>query len=73
MKSVGQAGGAGDDPLARLRQEASEAQAEHDRENRSAEEAAEMLKKFQEGDYDPDKYEEDESDKPMGRPWWKFW
>jgi len=73
MRSVGQAGRAGDDPLATLRQEASEAQEEHDRQNRSADEAAQMLKKFQEGEYDPDKYEEEESDKPMGRPWWKFW
>ena len=76
MSAVGQAGSAGsDDPLAGLRQEAAEAQERHDREEKSSGEATEMLRQFQAGQFDPDKYEEEEDveNKPKKRPWWKFW
>lgn len=76
MSAVGQAGSAGsDDPLAGLRQEAAAAQEKQDREEKGSGEATEMLKKFQAGQYDPDKYEDDvdvESEPKRG-PWWKFW
>jgi hypothetical protein len=75
MNAVGQAGTAGsDDPLAALRQEAAAAQDKQDRQEKSTDEAAAMLKKFQAGDFDPDKVEdlEDEESKPK-RSWWKVW
>ena len=75
MNAVGQAGDAGsDDPLAALRQEAAEAKEKHDREEKSTNEAADMMKKFQAGDFDPDKLDEleEEANKPK-RPWWKIW
>ncbi len=73
MNAVGQAA-SGDDPLAALREEAAAAQERHEKEEKSTAESAEMLKKFQAGDFDPDKYEEDEAgeQKPK-RSWWKFW
>jgi len=80
MNAVGQAGSSGDDdPLAVLKKEAAEAQQRHDAETRSAESTEAMLKQFQAGEYDPDKYEEDDDEKSRGkagrrqRPWWKFW
>ena len=77
MNAVGQAGTAGsDDPLAALRQEAAAAQEEHAREEKSSGDATEMLKQFQAGDFDPDKYEDlEEEEQATGKPrsWWKFW
>lgn len=76
MNAVGQAGDAGsDDPLASLRQEAAAAKDKQDREQKSTDEAADMMKKFQAGDFDPDKLEEleeEENSKPK-KPWWKVW
>jgi len=73
--AVGQAGGDADDPLAALKEEAAAAQEKHDRENQSTDKATEMLKQFQSGEYDPDKYDEleEEEEKPTKRPWWKLW
>lgn len=78
MNAVGQAGtsGAKDDPLAALREEAQAARDKQDRENQSTTDATEMLKQFQAGEYDPDKYEndgEDEKTSASKRPWWKIW
>jgi hypothetical protein len=76
MNAVGQAGAAGsDDPLSGLRQEAASAQEKQERQEKSTDEAAVMLKKFQKGDFDPDKYEELEAEEnsKSKRPWWKVW
>jgi len=77
MNAVGQAGSTGsDDPLAALREEAASAQDKQSQEAKSTDEAADMLKKFQAGEFDPDKYEEleaEESGAKKNRPWWKFW
>jgi hypothetical protein len=73
MHAVGQAGlDEVDDPLALLKQEAAQAQDQHDKEEKQAGDATDMLKQFQAGDFDPDKYDELEEDKPK-RPWWKVW
>ncbi|GAX15866.1 hypothetical protein FisN_2Lh405 [Fistulifera solaris] len=73
MRAVGQAA-AGDDPIAALRQEAMVAQERHEKEEKQAQESQDMLEKFKAGDYDPDRYEE-EDDNPATRkkPWWKIW
>ena len=73
MNAVGQAGTGEDDPLAALRQEAAAAQEKQDRENMN--DAEEIIKQFQAGDFDPDKYEEleEELENSKQRPWWKFW
>jgi hypothetical protein len=72
MHAVGQAGlDEVDDPLALLKQEAAQAQELHDKEEQQAGDANDMLKQFQAGDFDPDKYDELEEEKPK-RPWYKF-
>jgi hypothetical protein len=72
MNAVGQAGANSEDPLALLKEEAAEAQEKHDNEEKSTGEATEMLKQFSAGDFDPDKYDDLEDEKPK-RPWWKVW
>jgi hypothetical protein len=73
MHAVGQAGlDEVDDPLALLKQEAAQAQELHDKEEQQAGDANDMLKQFQAGDFDPDKYDDLEEDKPK-RAWYKFW
>jgi hypothetical protein len=73
MHAVGQAGlDEVDDPLALLKQEAAQAQELHDKEEQQAGDANDMLKQFQAGDFDPDKYDDLEEDKPK-RSWYKFW
>ncbi len=73
MRAVGQAA-AGDDPIAALRQEAMVAQERHEKEEKQTQESQDMLNKFKAGDYDPDRYEdEDDSRAPRKKPWWKFW
>lgn len=73
MRAVGQAA-SGDDPIAALRQEASVAQEKHDQQEKQTQESQDMLKKFQAGDYDPDKYEEEnDSSASRKKPWWKIW
>jgi hypothetical protein len=73
MHAVGQAGlDEVDDPLALLKQEAAQAQEVHDKEEKQAGDSMDMLKQFQAGEFDPDKYDELEEDKPK-RPWWKVW
>jgi hypothetical protein len=76
MYAVGQAGGGAEDPLAALVNEAASAQQKHEREERQANDANKMLKEFQSGGYDPDKYEEEEelmNSRNKKRPWYKFW
>lgn len=74
MHAVGQSGSSADDPLAALKEEASEAQAARDKESRQSDEASSMLKQFQRGGFDPDQVEEDDEDiKTDKKPWWKFW
>jgi hypothetical protein len=73
MRAVGQAA-AGDDPIASLRQEAMVAQERHEKEEKQTQESQDMLKKFKAGDYDPDRYEdEDDNSAPRKKPWWKVW
>ena len=73
MRAVGQAA-SGDDPIAALRQEASVAQERHDQQEKQTQESEDMLKKFKAGDYDPDRYEdEDDSVATRKKPWWKIW
>ena len=72
MNAVGQAGTDPDDPLSALRKEAAVAQEQQDRDDKAAGEAADMLQKFQKGEFDPDRYEELEEN-PSKRPWYKFW
>lgn len=74
MHAVGQSGTSPDDPLAALKQEASEAQAARDKESRQSDQATAMLQQFSRGAFDPDQLdEEDEEDAKPKRPWWKFW
>lgn len=73
MNSVGQAGSSADDPLAALRLEAAEAQAVRDQEASSTDSATQMLQQFQKGEYDPDRYDEEEEQPKRKRPWYKFW
>lgn len=72
MHAVGQAGEK-DDPLSALKMEAAEAQKKHDQEQATTANAADMLEKFQKGEYDPDHVPEDEEDEPAPskKPWWK--
>jgi len=73
MNAVGQAGSDEEtDPLALLKHEAAQAQVEQRKEEKQTGDANEMLKQFQAGDFDPDKYEELDEEKPK-RAWWKFW
>jgi hypothetical protein len=75
MHAVGQAGEK-DDPLSALKMEAAEAQKKHDHEQATTANAADMLEKFQKGEYDPDHVsEEEEEDGPAlsKKPWWKVW
>lgn len=73
MHAVGQAGASEDDPLAALKEEASEAQAARDKESRQSNEATDMLRQFERGAFDPDRVEEDEEDQKPKKPWWKVW
>ena len=73
MHAVGQSGSSADDPLAALKEEASEAQAARDKESRQSDEATAMLKQFESGAFDPDQVEEDDEDTKPKKPWWKFW
>jgi hypothetical protein len=77
MNAVGQAGSDPNDPLSTLKKEAAEAQQRHDRETKSAQEASDMLQQFRAGQYDPDKYDEDDGSASQSpakkRPWYKFW
>jgi hypothetical protein len=85
MNAVGQAGGGrtngGDtsnDPLSVLKAEAAIAQEKINQEQITTANTADMLEKFQKGEYDPDHISEDELlddenyNKPK-KPWWKFW
>jgi hypothetical protein len=73
MHAVGQAGSDEvSDPLALLKHEAAQAQVEHEKEEKQTGDANEMLKQFQAGDFDPDKYDELEEEKTK-KSWWKFW
>jgi hypothetical protein len=74
MQAVGQAGEK-DDPLKALKMEAAEAQKKHDQEQATTASAADMLEKFQKGEYDPDHVPEEEADDvaPSKKPWWKVW
>lgn len=73
MRAVGQAA-SGDDPIAALRQEASVAQERHDQQEKQTQESQDMLKKFKAGEYDPDRYEDDEDSRTSRKkPWWKIW
>jgi hypothetical protein len=62
-----------DDPLALLKQEAAQAQEllVHDKGEQEVGDANDMLQQFRAGDFDPDKFDEFEEDKPK-RPWSKF-
>lgn len=80
MNAVGQAGSGGqDDPLAALKQEAAAAQEKLQRESQQTESTADMLQKFQAGDYDPDVLEQNELEQAQEeaakkkKAWWKFW
>jgi hypothetical protein len=75
MQAVGQAGsGDAQDPLAGLRLEAEGARDRQAHDSQQTSDATAMLKKFQAGEYDPDKYEEeDELNGKPNRPWYKFW
>lgn len=73
MHAVGQAGEK-DDPLSALKKEAAAAQKKHDQEQATTANAADMLQKFQKGEFDPDHVpEEDEDEAPSKKPWWKVW
>jgi hypothetical protein len=73
--AVGQAGGGAEDPLAALRNEAAAAQQKHEREERKASDAEDVLKQFHAGGYDPDLLEDqaEETITKKKRPWYKFW
>lgn len=75
MNAVGQSGSSPDDPLAQLKEEAAQAQQQQDKSQREQSQASEMLKQFQSGGFDPDKYEEMEEEAAASsrKPWWKFW
>lgn len=74
MKAVGQAGSSPEDPLSALKKEAAMAQEKQEQENRTTDEATEMLSQFQSGGFDPDKYEElEEEMEQKKKPWWKVW
>ena len=73
MHAVGQSGSSEDDPLAALKEEASEAQAARDNESRQSNEATDMLKQFESGAFDPDRVEEEEEVAKPKKPWWKVW
>jgi hypothetical protein len=66
-----------DDPLAVLKAEAAIAQKKHEMEQRDTANTADMLEKFQKGEYDPDHVSDEELDDLIEpnkkRPWWKFW
>ena len=73
MHAVGQAGDNSDDPLSALKQEAALAQAKHDQEQITTQNTADMLSKFQKGEYDPDHIPDDDDDDQNKKPWYKFW
>lgn len=81
MHSVGQAGAStstkGGDPLAALKAEAAIAQEKHVKEQQDTANTADMLEKFQKGEYDPDHVSDEELDDLIEpkrkRPWWKVW
>ena len=73
MHAVGQSGSSVDDPLAALKEEASEAQAARDKESRQSNEATDMLKQFESGAFDPDRLDEEEEVSKPEKPWWKVW
>jgi hypothetical protein len=84
MHAVGQAGtgttstsNSDSDPLAVLKAEAAIAQEKYDKEQQDTVNTADMLEKFQKGEYDPDHVSDEELDDLIEpkkkRPWWKFW
>jgi hypothetical protein len=79
MNAVGQAGSGKDDPLAALKQEAAKAQEKKERVSQETESTADMLLKFQAGEYDPDVQEQEELEQAQEaatkqkKAWWKFW
>jgi hypothetical protein len=73
MHAVGQAGDK-DDPLSVLKKEAAAAQKVHDQEQATTANTADMLQKFQKGEFDPDHVpEEEEGEATSKKPWWKVW
>jgi hypothetical protein len=84
MHAVGQAGTTSSsntndngDPLAVLKAEAAIAQEKYDKEQQETANTADMLQKFQLGEYDPDHVSDEELDDLIEpkkkRPWYKFW
>lgn len=79
MNAVGQAGASTKegDPLAALKAEAAVAQEKYDKEQQDTANTADMLEKFQKGEYDPDHVSDEELDDLIDpkrkRPWWKVW
>jgi hypothetical protein len=80
MHAVGQAGATTssgeEDPLAVLKMEAAAAQSKYDKEQQQTANTAEMLQKFQKGEYDPDHVPDEDIEADSSRikkPWWKIW
>ena len=83
MYAVGQSGTTStstndsSDPLAVLKAEAAMAQEKFDKEQEDTANTADMLQKFQMGEFDPDHVSDEELDDLIDpkkkRPWWKFW
>lgn len=79
MNTVGQAGGDKDDPLSALKQEAAAADENAQREEQLTVSTAELVRKFQAGDFDPDMQELKDLEQELEeaarkrKPWWKFW